>query len=388
MKKIGVIGCGTRINSLLKYMEWDPGQLRIDAVCDLDRARAEALAAKLPGVVRIHADADALLRDPALDWVMVMTPNAIHAGLVIRAFEAGKHVFSEKPMAVSFAECLAIWEAWKKSGRQYLIGFTLRYSPHYRKIREVVASGLIGTPVSLEFNENVLPEHGGHICCCWRRNRATTGFHLLEKCCHDLDIANYILDSVPMRGASFGSLSVFRPENAGLMEKYRDEDGTSVFCRWPTAKGRDPFRSDKDIVDHQVCILEYASGVSGTFHTNINCPINERRMYIAGTEGTLRADAISGVIEVRTLDGRQYDFSTGEKGSHAGGDRTLLKTLAVAVCRGLENEEAILSGVTSAATCFALDEAMRQGAVVDLRPWWEQLEKVRGKHNRCLSKCG
>ena len=51
-------------------------------------------------------------------------------------------------------------------------------------------------------------------------------------------------------------------------------------------------------------------------------------------------------------------------------------------------EDAILSGVTSAIACFALDEAMRLGTVVDLRPWWEQLEKVKGKSCRCLPKCG
>ena len=151
-----------------------------------------------------------------------------------------------------------------------------------------------------------------------------------------------------------------------------------MHCQWPTAKGKNPFVSGKDIVDNQVCILEYENGVRATFHTNLNACINERRMYIIGTEGTLRSDAISGVIEVKTLAGELLDFSTGEKGSHAGGDKILMDNLRRIICENeLDAPTGIVDGISSAITCFALDQAAENNQVIELFPWWEQVKEVK-----------
>lgn len=376
--QIAVIGCGKRIHALAHHLQWRQLPIRFAAIYDIDRSKAEKFRADRAPDARICATPDEIWRDPAIDWVMVMTPNSTHAEIAVTALRAGKNVFSEKPMAVSFDQCLDILAARRESGKKYMIGFTLRYSPHYRKLREIVASGLIGRPVSMEFNENVLPEHGGHISSCWRRNRETTGFHLLEKCSHDIDIANFILGSIPVKVASFGGLSVFRPENAALLDKYRDADGGSVFCRWPSAKGRNPFTTDKDIVDHQVCILEYRNEVQATFHTNINAPINERRMYICGTEGTLRSDAIGGTIEVKTIDRKTYDFAAGSADDHAGGDQILADTLTGFILGESDTATPIEHGLTSSISCFAIDRAMRENRVVELDDCWKKLAETGG----------
>ena len=380
MYRLAVIGCGIRMNALWRQKpSWLDSEVEIAALYDIDPNAMHTFRENRAPHARCCASPEEIFQDPSIGWLMIATPNATHAEIIIRAFEAGKNVYAEKPLAISQEECIRIWHAWKKSGKRFMIGFTLRYSPHYRKIAEIVQSGLLGKIVSMEFNENVPPEHGGHIISCWRGMRASTGCHILEKCCHDMDIANAIIGAYPVQVASFGGLSIFVPENEDLLEKAKDEDGTSVFCRWPTAKGKNPFTKPKDIVDHQVAILKYANGVKATFHTNICAPFNERRMYLAGTCGTLRADAISGELTVRTLDGKEHDFSTGEKGSHSGGDRGLLETLHQEIIGNPCTDASIPEGIASALVCFALDDAMRQNRIVDVAESFRKFSKMTGE---------
>lgn len=218
---------------------------------------------------------------------MIGSYNIFHAEQCVAAFAAGKHVFCEKPIAINFEQCRAIKEAYESSGCKLMIGFTLRYSPHYQKIKELVSSGIIGSIISMEFNETLDFNHGGYIASDWRRRNDLAGSHILEKCCHDIDLANWIVDSRVSKVASFGGLNFFTPDNAHHIQRIgpRTSDGVEAYRSWPQKNEADPFRAEKDIIDNQVCILEFENGVRSTFHTNINSGIPERRMYINGTEG-------------------------------------------------------------------------------------------------------
>src|SRR5206468_7637583 len=136
-----------------------------------------------------------MLADPSVSWIMIGSPNNLHCKHAVAALRAGKHVFCEKPLATTLDDCLAIRDAVHASGRQFVVGFTLRYSPFYREVQRLVASGTIGKLISFEFNETLEFNHGGYIHGDWRRLTRLSGGHLLEKCCHDIDIANWIVGS-------------------------------------------------------------------------------------------------------------------------------------------------------------------------------------------------
>ena len=108
-------------------------------------------------------------------------------------------MFCQKPLATTLADCLAMREAWQASGRMFIIGFSLRYAPHYRKIKELLDQGAVGRIVSMEFNETLDFNHGGYIMGDWRRLQRYSGTHLLEKCCHDIDLVNWIMGSLAAR---------------------------------------------------------------------------------------------------------------------------------------------------------------------------------------------
>ena len=308
---------------------------------------------------------------------MIGSWNRFHREHAVAAFEAGKDVFCEKPLATNLDDCVAMARAWKKSGRLFSIGFTLRYSPHYRKVRELIAEGTVGDVVSLEFNETLHFCHGGYIMGNWRRLTRNAGSHMLEKCCHDLDLANWMIGSRVQRVASFGGLRVFTPENAGFIDRIgKDDRGRTAYRTWPDLDPRNPFTSDKDIVDHQVAVLEYENGVRATFHANCHAAIPERRMYICGTHGAIRADVMSGVIQFQKIGfGEELQsIDPGASGGHGGGDDVLADSLAESMLNGAKPFTGLEDGLKSAVTAFAIDDAMESGEVVDVAPYWERVD--------------
>ncbi len=256
-----------------------------------------------------------------------------------------------------------------------MIGFTLRYSPHYRKIKELLGAGAIGELVSFEFNETISFDHGGYIMGGWRGNRELAGTHLLEKCSHDIDLVNWFVGAPVARVASFGGLDFFVPENEKQMERIGPSpDGKPAYMAHCGGRMGNPFTAEKSIIDNQVAILEYANGVRATFHTNCNAAILERRMYLCGTEGTLRADVIQGKIETRRIGyGTETEvIDTHVRNSHGGGDEVLGKELLDCMTDGTEPISSLDDGFRAAITAFAVDDAMDSGMVVDLKPYWEK----------------
>lgn len=381
MKKIGIglIGCGGRLRGVVQELRKATDQVEIVALCDPNPHSLQAAHAAYGPEVHVYENYHQLVSAPNVDWVMIGSWNCYHAAHTIAAFEAGKHVFCEKPLALTLDDCLAMKKAWKTSGKLFTIGFTLRYSPHYRQIKKLLASGKIGSIISMEFNETLEFNHGGYIHADWRRKTAWAGSHLLEKCCHDIDLVNWMTESVAVNAASFGGRDFFTAANAHHMARLgKSPDGKDAFTTWSNNKIHgnviNPFNDDKDILDNQVAIIQYANGTRSTFHTNCITGIPERRMYICGTEGTLRADVIAGQLEVRRIgfDTQIEDCRAGVVGGHGGGDSILGESLADTMLNGTPPLSSLEEGLRAAITVFGIDEAQQTGSVVDLHPLWRR----------------
>lgn len=378
--RIGLIGCGGRIRGVVKHLLDSPqgGRLAVTAMFDPHPGAIAETKRYLGIEATVHASVEALLRDGGVDWVMIGSWNCFHVDQAVAALAAGKDVFCEKPLATSLADSLRLRAALAAAPeRRFFFGLVLRYTPLYRKVKELFASGLLGRVVSFEFNETIAFNHGGYIHGNWRRDRAKSGTHLLEKCCHDFDLVNWLLGSLPVRAASFGGTDVFRPENRHLADRLgRDAKGNRAYEAWPDPLRIDPFSPGNTVVDNQVAILEYANGVRATFHTNCNAAILERRMYFCGTEGTLRVDAITGRIEIQRIGFETkpeiIDVTESSEG-HLGGDSRMAAHLARTMLENAPPLATLEDGLRSAVGCFGVDEALDTGRVVDLRPLWQQV---------------
>lgn len=374
---IGLIGCGGMGRLVAqKVLDQNP-RLKIRGLFDPDTRSIAASRKAFGDDIPVYRDYAQLCAAPDIDWVMIASWNCFHKAQTIAAFEAGKHVFCQKPLATTPADCVEMHQAWKKSGRLFNIGFSLRYTPHYGAIHKLIADGVIGQMVSLEFNEVLGFNHGGYIMGDWRRLNEYAGTHLLEKCCHDIDLANWMVGTRARRVASFGGLNFFVPENARHVRRLgTDRNGRKAYQTWGGLVGKNPFTADKDIVDNQVAILEYENGVRATFHTNCNGGIPERRMYINGTEGTIRADIVAGSIEVARIgfNAKRRQVKVSTQGSHGGGDDRLARDLCRSMLTGRVPAVGLEEGLESAFTCFGIDEAMNTGRVVEMEKYWKLMQ--------------
>lgn len=376
--RIGVIGAGRRICDVLKLLLRIAPDLRVTAVYDPDPASiARCRSVLAPQAVACASEAGLCARAD-VDWVFIGSWNSLHAVQVIAALAAGKHVFCEKPLALNLDEAVRMHAAWRASGRTFALGLVLRYSPLYRAARAAIDAGRIGRLLSFEFNETLAFNHGGYIHGNWRRHTRNAGSHLLEKCCHDIDLALWLAGDLPARAASFGGRTFFTPENRFHQERIGpDAAGRPAFESWEDPDRANPFTADKDIVDHQVAILEFGGGVRATFHTHCMAAIPERRFYMLGSEGTLRLDAYTGKLELRRVGWDEPLEITNpiDGDGHAGADEPMARELAECMAGLRAPAAGFAEGLRSLVVAQAVDQAMNEGRVVDLAPLWS---RVRG----------
>jgi predicted dehydrogenase len=178
-----------------------------------------------------------------------------------------------------------------------------------------------------------------------------------------------------VRVASFGGNDFFTPANAGEPARLGLDpvSGRPAFSVWADPHRLDPFSDGATIADNQVAILQYANGVRATFHTNCASAFPERRFYLCGTRGTLRADVITGQIELRELGYNQpTEIFENPAGGHGGGDEILAQGLRATLLEGAAPHASVDDGIRACLAAFALDRAMDETRVVDLTEDWAQ----------------
>lgn len=197
MLKAGIIGCGSiaRQRHAHEYM-LNPGTV-IAGFYDLMPERAAAMAADFGG--KVYETVDDMLNDPEIDLISVCAANTQHAALAIRALEAGKDVFCEKPMAVTLEECEAMVSAAKKSGRRLLIDQNQRLAPAHKKAKEILASGELGRVITFRSTfghkgpEMWSADKGNHT---WFFRKASAAFgSMADLGIHKLDLLRYLIGS-------------------------------------------------------------------------------------------------------------------------------------------------------------------------------------------------
>ena len=139
---IAVVGAGYWGPNLVRNALQSP-HTRLEAIVDLDLARAERVAGAFSGV-RATDDLAAVLADPAVEAVAVATPASTHVGVALAAIEAGKHVLVEKPLASTFAEGLQLARAAEAAGVTLMCDHTYCYTPAVQRIRDIVQGGELG----------------------------------------------------------------------------------------------------------------------------------------------------------------------------------------------------------------------------------------------------
>ena len=179
---VGVIGAGVMGAEHARILASDVAGAHLVAVADADLSRAEAVGQG----ARPTSDALALIADPAVEAVLVASPDATHHRLVLAAIAAGKPVLCEKPLATSTAECLEIVAAEQHAGRPLVqTGFMRRFDPAYRELKTTLDSRALGAL---------------RILHCQHRNAAapawfTGAMAITNSLVHEIDVCRWLLST-------------------------------------------------------------------------------------------------------------------------------------------------------------------------------------------------
>ena len=376
--RVVTAGIGLRAGHVLSIMKETMPEMQIVGFFDPQPTHLEMIGADTPRFDSV----DAMLGDARPDLFIVASPNSFHLEQIEAGLAAGVRIFAEKPVVVSMAETMRLAELLARYGSdRIMVGLVLRHSQHMIDLRHALAEGVLGPITSIEANEHIAPYHGAFFMRDWRRNSDDSGGFMLEKCCHDLDLYNMITASRPARVASFGGRRSFLPEYGPTSNAE-----AQIFHRKKSVWNQidDPFNSDGDIVDFQTSILEYESGASMAFHTNINVPDEHRRFCVMGARGMAEGDFMRGYLRITRRDGSRYgdhDYTKGAlalAGAHYGADHLMVGDI-VALMRGERDSlpVGIVDALQAGIAALALDQARKTGTVVDLAPIWAEFDQKR-----------
>ncbi|MFJ4988596.1 Gfo/Idh/MocA family protein [Streptomyces sp. NPDC088732] len=190
---VGLAGCGAFGAYLLDAIAGLPG-VRVVACADPDRDRAAALARRHGAAV--CPDAAALADFPGVDVVALATPPATHADLAVGALRAGRHVFSEKPLATSLDDALRVEAEADRSSGVLVVDHVLRYNPVLRMLQRLRGEGLLDPLVRFAFENDAADEalDPGH----WFWDPAHSGGIHIEHGVHFFDAARALMGSDPV----------------------------------------------------------------------------------------------------------------------------------------------------------------------------------------------
>ncbi len=181
---MGIIGAGNFTKMTMLPALQKTGA-RIKYIASASGVTGTALARKHKIAVST-TDYNELLQDPEVNAVLITTRHNTHAAMVIAALQAGKHVFVEKPLALTRDELAAIQQAYK--GRITLtVGFNRRFSPHARQVKELVGNAAMNVVATM--NAGAIPPN------TWVHDPKVGGGRIIGEACHFIDLITYLTGS-------------------------------------------------------------------------------------------------------------------------------------------------------------------------------------------------
>lgn len=366
MRKIRavLIGAGDRgAVSYAPYATNHPHELEFVAVADLNPFRREAFAVEHSlSETQCYSSWEELLEaDIDAEVAFICTLDRQHYEPTIKAIEKGYHVLLEKPMSPDPEECISMVETSSQHNKLLTICHVLRYTPFWKTIKEIISEGKIGEIVSIQLNENVEVMHMSHsfVRGNWNNSDVSSPM-ILQKSCHDMDILMYLMDQKCKQVSSFGSLMHFNESNAPENGPLRCLDGCPIEneCVFhagnyylgegrPWAKkftsdisnegiiealqttpyGKCVYRSDNNVVDHQVVNLEFENGATATFSMCGFTREQTRIVQIMGTKGEIRGKMDENSISVFDFLSRNETITklNEPETGHGGGDEGIVR---------------------------------------------------------------
>jgi myo-inositol 2-dehydrogenase/D-chiro-inositol 1-dehydrogenase len=268
---IGVIGAG-RIGRLhAENLAYRIPEANLVAVSDIFAEAAESIAAEL-GIPAAYQDHRPILEDESIDAVLICSSTDTHAEFIEEAAAAGKHIFCEKPIALELEAIDRALAAVDQARVKLQVGFNRRFDPNFRRVREVVAAGQVGTPHLLRItSRDPEPPPIEYV--------KVSGGIFLDMTIHDFDMARFLM--------------------ADEVEEIYAAGGVMV----------DPAIGEAGDIDTTIITLHFANGALGAIDNSRQAVYGyDQRVEVFGSDGVV-------VVSNNTPDTAVVADATGVHGS-------------------------------------------------------------------------
>lgn len=270
--RIGFIGAGFIADILARSLLLLDEYASIEAVFSREIEKARYFAKKY-GIENIYHDWRDIVKSRDVDAVIIATPGYTHKEIAVESARNGKHIFLEKPMALSLRDAREIINAAEKGRVKLFVGHCLRYWPEYVRVREAVYRGDIGEPrIARAYRLGIFPRS------LWYGYMEYSGGVVVDMAIHDIDFLRWVLGPVKR---------VY-----GVGGRYT--------------------RSTVDAIDHAMYVLEFESGAIAYGEASWAMPSTFRfttYLEIAGTKGLLSVDNRSTVSVAEYLENSSYSYA-------------------------------------------------------------------------------
>ena len=223
--------------------------VKLTCVWDDDAERGKAWAAELG--VDFEGDLDALLKREDVDAVAVCSQTSMHKDIMIKAADAGKHIFTEKVLALHVADCDEIAEAVKRSGVKFCISFPQRCWGRNKYIKTMIDSGALGKVTVLRVRNahdgsvaNWLPEY-------WYDPETTGGGAMMDLGAHPMYLSSWMMGRPKRIQSMFNNIT------------------------------------ERPVEDNAVCTIEFENGAIVISETSLVAPMNPNMFEVYGTKGVI-----------------------------------------------------------------------------------------------------
>ncbi len=368
--KIGIVGVTGR-GELYKHWHKPDGRSVVTAGADVRQEALDEFRTALGNKPFTTLDYRELAVRKDIDAVAITSPDFTHEEYAIAALEAGKHVFCEKPMAITTKGCDKVLEAWKKSGKKLMVGHNMRYMRIFRTMREIVSSGAIGE-VKAVWVRHFVGRGGDWYFHDWHAVRSKSTGLLLQKASHDIDMIHWITGVYTAKVAAFGGLDFFggnKPND--LVCRLCGENETCNEAQFNTRQ-QCAFRKEVNVEDNTVVIMELENGIKASYQQCHFTPDYFRNYTFIGTEGRVEnLDDHSKVIVLtrnkskkwKNYADRAYEIKQAEE-EHGGADPVICKDFVDMILSDKAPVATPEAGRMSVAAGCAATESLRNGGRV------------------------
>ncbi|WP_419955487.1 Gfo/Idh/MocA family protein [Neobacillus niacini] len=379
--RIGVIGTGLR-STIAKYWHNPDGNSVVVGAADVSSKALERFKNEIDKDVYVTTDYKELLKREDIDAVAILSPDYLHEEHAVAALKAGKHVYCEKPLAITPEGCDRVLDEAQKSGKHLMIGFNMRYMSMYQTMKEIIDTGVIGD-IKAVWVRHFVGLGGYYYYHDWHGTAANTTSLLLQKASHDIDVIHWLTGSYATKVSAFGSLDYYggdKPNDLHCPDCELKDTCPDASLQTLTQCA---FREEIDVEDNNMLIMELEGGIKASYMQCHFTPDYSRNYTFIGTKGRLENDDVNDKVYVKTRkSGSWHEMSdiTYEMkkmpGTHSGADPRICQDFVNLVLYNKQPLTTPFAGRMSVAVGCAATESIRSGGKV------VQIEQGRHKPNQ------